>query len=162
MNETDRLEGKKVLIVDDEPDVLETLADLLSMCEVVTAESFEQGKKILESRTPDLAILDIMGVEGYDLLDVAVKNEVTAVMLTAYALTPEDISRSYAEGAAYFVPKEEMFDIPVFLNDILEAKDKGKSTWDSWIRRMADFCRRKFGPDWKEKDKIKWEKFPFH
>ena len=27
------LDGKKILIVDDEPDVLDTLEDLLSMCE---------------------------------------------------------------------------------------------------------------------------------
>ena len=35
MKDSNLLEGKKILIVDDEPDVLETLEDLLSMCVVV-------------------------------------------------------------------------------------------------------------------------------
>ena len=38
------LKGKTVLIVDDERDVLETLEDLLSMCEVVKASTFEEAK----------------------------------------------------------------------------------------------------------------------
>ena len=36
------LDGKRILIVDDEPDVLETLKDLLSACEVVKASSFDE------------------------------------------------------------------------------------------------------------------------
>jgi hypoxanthine phosphoribosyltransferase len=35
------LENKKVLIVDDEQDVLETMADLLDMCQIDTAPDFE-------------------------------------------------------------------------------------------------------------------------
>lgn len=34
------LDGKRILIVDDEPDVLEMLEDLLSMCDTVKATSF--------------------------------------------------------------------------------------------------------------------------
>ena len=39
------LAHKRLLIVDDEPDVLETLEDLLPMCELVTATSFEDAHK---------------------------------------------------------------------------------------------------------------------
>ena len=59
------LEGKRILIVDDEPDVLDTLADLLPMCVVTKASNFEQAKDLLESQYFDMAILDIMGVQGY-------------------------------------------------------------------------------------------------
>ena len=38
------LEGKKILIVDDERDVLETIEELLSMCKLVKAATFEEGK----------------------------------------------------------------------------------------------------------------------
>jgi CheY-like chemotaxis protein len=31
---TERLKGKRILIVDDEPDVLEALGELLDMCEI--------------------------------------------------------------------------------------------------------------------------------
>ena len=39
------LEGKRILIVDDEPDVLETLLELLDMCNIDTAPDFETAEK---------------------------------------------------------------------------------------------------------------------
>lgn len=162
MEKNDLLEHKKVLIVDDEPDVLETLRDLLEMCDVVEASSFEEAKELLETQHFDMAILDIMGVSGYELLEISSKKKVTAVMLTAYALTPGDVVKSHKGGAAYYIPKEEMVNITTLLNDILEAEEKGKDTWGGWLSRMASFCEKKFGPDWKSTDKDFWEKFPFH
>lgn len=162
MDEKNRLEGKKILIVDDEPDVLETLEDLLVRYEVSRASSFEAAKKLLEAEAFDFAVLDIMGVGGYELLKVAIEHDVTAVMLTANALTPEDVKKSYREGAAFYVPKEEMLNIETFLTDILEAKEKGKNPWERWYERLASFCERKFGPDWQADDKAFWDKFPFY
>ncbi|HJO62824.1 MAG: response regulator [Desulfobacterales bacterium] len=150
MEENHLLEGKRILIVDDEPDVLETLADLLTICVVKTASTFDQAKTLLESQYFDIAILDIMGVEGYELLKICNENKVIGVMLTAYAVTPENIKMSYHEGAASFVPKEEMTHITMFLNDILEAKEKGKNFWWRWFDRLADYCEKKFGPDWQK------------
>ena len=60
----DLLKGKTVLVVDDERDVLETLEDLLSMCEVLKASTFEEGELALETQAFDIAVLDIMGVDG--------------------------------------------------------------------------------------------------
>ncbi|MBW2437376.1 MAG: response regulator, partial [Deltaproteobacteria bacterium] len=107
MADKDRLEGKRILLVDDEPDVLDTLVDLLPMCETVKASHFKAAKDYLESEYFDLAILDIMGVEGYHLLEIANQRDVTAVMLTAHALSPENVVKSYKEGAASYLPKEE-------------------------------------------------------
>ena len=154
--------GKKILIVDDEPDVLETLEDLLPMCAVETASDFAGAKALLETRSFDLVFLDIMGVKGYELLDICAAKKITAVMLTACALTPEDVKKSFAKGAAYYLPKEEMVNITSFLADILEAKGQGKNTWESWYQRLASFCERKFGPGWQTKDKPFWDRFPFH
>ena len=47
------LDNKKILIVDDEPDVLEALVELLSMCEVVKASTFEDAKELLETQDFD-------------------------------------------------------------------------------------------------------------
>jgi len=47
MSDTNLLEGKKILIVDDEPDVLDVLEEMLDMCEVVKASSFDEAKKLL-------------------------------------------------------------------------------------------------------------------
>jgi DNA-binding NtrC family response regulator len=162
MAERKLLDGKRVLIVDDEPDVLETLDDLLSMCNVVRASNFKAAKDYLETEYFDLTILDIMGVEGYELLEIANQRKVTAVMLTAHALSPDNVVKSYKEGAASYLPKEEMVNIVSFLEDILEAQEKGKSTWVRWYDRMGSFFEKKFGPDWQNDEKEFWEKFPFY
>ncbi len=157
----DLIEGQRILIVDDEPDVLEALEELLPMCDLTKATTFEEAKKYLEDQEFDLAILDIMGVDGYRLLEIAGDKGVIPVMLTAHALSPEDTAKSYNEGAASYVPKEEMANIQVFLNDILEAKEKGKSFWWRWLDRLGPFYERTFGPDWQKKDKDFWKKFTY-
>lgn len=146
--------------MDDEPDVLETLEELLSMCDVVKATSFEEAKDSLETQYFDMAILDIMGVDGYKLLGIANKRKVMAVMLTAHAFSPEDTVKSFKQGAAYYVPKEKMSEITTYLNDILEAKEEGKSFWVRWFDRFASYYDDRFGADWAEKDKEFWDKFP--
>ena len=154
MPEKGLLEGKRVLIVDDEPDVLDTLEDLLAMCKLTKASTFEKAKEKLETQYFDIAILDIMGVEGYELLKITQERDVIGVMLTAHALTPDHIEKSFQEGAGSFVPKEKITDISVFLNDMLEAKEKGKSFWWRWFDRLADYFERKFGPEWQKKHGI--------
>lgn len=147
------LKGKKVLIVDDEPDVIEVLQDTLDMCEVTAAGSFEEAKKELESTSFDFAILDIMGVSGYELLEIAVAKKVTAVMLTANALTPEDTMKSFKEGAAFFVPKEKMGDMAAVLAGILDAQKKGRSTWLPFMGWAEAYYDAKFGPKWERHKK---------
>ncbi len=88
MNKADILAGKKILVVDDEPDILETLSELLDMCEVDTASSFLEAVTLLKKNVYHLAILDIMGVKGYDLLEATCKLNIPSIMLTAHALTP--------------------------------------------------------------------------
>lgn len=161
MAETKLLDGKRILLVDDEPDVLDTLEDLLPMCETVKASNFKAAKEFLETRYFDMTILDIMGVEGFQLLEIANQREVAAVMLTAHALSPDNIVKSYKEGAASYLPKEEMVNIVSFLNDILEAKEQGKSTWGRWYDRLGSFFEKKFGEDWPKDEKDFWENFPY-
>jgi DNA-binding NtrC family response regulator len=151
MTKRNLLEGKKILIVDDEPDILDTVAELLSMCRVKKALDFDSAKVLLERESFDIVILDIMGVRGYELLEFATGREMTAVMLTANAMSPENVEKSQKEGAAFFIPKEKMPDIALYLNDILEALEKGQNTWSRWVNRMADYFEEKFGPDWQKK-----------
>ena len=157
----DLLEGKKVLIVDDEPDVFETLEELLPMCSLVEASTFEDGREYLERDSFDIAILDIMGVDGYKLLEIANEKKVPAVMLTANALSVKDTVRSFKGGAASYVPKEEMINIETFLNDVLVAQENGKNLWGRWFERLGSFYEKKFGPDWQTSDKDFWNKFKY-
>ena len=159
MSEKSLLDGKRILTVDDEPDVLESLEELLPMCDVVKASSFNEAKELLESQYFDMAILDIMGVDGYELLEIAREKKVIAVMLTAHALSVEDTVKSYKEGAASYVPKDEMANITAFLEDILEAKEKGQNFWWRCLNRLGTYYEKKFGADWQNKDKEFWEDF---
>jgi DNA-binding response OmpR family regulator len=53
--------SKRVLIVDDEPDVLDTLAELVSAggYEVVTRGTFEEARKDITSDPPDILVTDV-------------------------------------------------------------------------------------------------------
>jgi DNA-binding NtrC family response regulator len=154
------LKDKKILIVDDEPDVLDVLEEMLDMCRVVKASSFDEARKYLESDHFDMVILDIMGVDGYKLLRIAKQKDMTAVMLTAHALTPDNLVKSIKEGADSYLPKEEMGKIRTFLVDILKSQTKGESPWEPWQRTLSSsYFERKWGAAWKEQDKEFWKKF---
>ena len=153
------ISGKRVLIVDDEQDVLDTLAGLLDICKIDTATSFEEGKNLLQDNVFDIAILDIMGVKGFDLLEIANKRGIPTLMLTAHSLSAESLKKSAEDGASYYAPKDEIDKIDLFVADVLEAKQKNKSAWIKVFERLGHFYDRKFGgPDWREKEQEFWEK----
>jgi len=153
------INGKRILIVDDEQDVLDTLADLLNMCKIDTATSFEEGRRLLEDNVYDVAILDIMGVKGFDLLAIATRRGTPALMLTAHALSEENLKKSAENGASYYAPKDRIDEIDVFVADVLEAKQKNKSAWIKVFERLGHFYDIKFGgADWRKKEQEFWEK----
>ena len=63
------LEQQTVLVVDDDPIILDSVHDLLvvSGYDVLTATDGKEGLEILEEKTPDIIISDIMMkmVDGY-------------------------------------------------------------------------------------------------
>ena len=160
MRERALLQGKKVLVVDDEPDVLDSLVEILDMCEVTQASSFEKARDFMEKKRFDLAVLDIMGVDGYKLLNIAKRKGITAVMLTAHALTPDNLVKSIQDGADSYIPKEQMANLTTFLTDILKSQDKGESPWQAWRKQATEsYFDRKWGRGWKEGHKAFWEDF---
>ena len=68
-----RLEGRKILIVDDDRDVLESIdaAFRAEGAETVLASDGNQGVKSCQEQTPDLVILDMMlpGRSGFLALE---------------------------------------------------------------------------------------------
>ena len=157
MADTNLLAGKKVLIVDDELDILESLKELLDMCEVVEASSYEQASQLLLKENFDIAVLDIMGVNGYGLLDIAHTRGIPSVMLTAHAFTSDNLVRSIKEGAYAYIPKEELVNIVVYLNDALKAQKEGKNPWKKWEQRLPEsYFERKWGAAWKDKNRDFW------
>ena len=148
MNTESPLSGKTILAVDDEPDVLDTLEELLDMCRVVKKSNYEDAVAYLNSEGPDLAILDIMGVNGFDLLQRSVAKKIDAVMLTAHAFSVEALKKSLDLGARAYLPKEKMADIVSFLEDVVTMEHK--ENWQRLFNRLGELLNATFGADWKK------------
>ena len=153
------LNGKRILAVDDEPDVLETLEDMLVDIPGLvldTAGDYESGYELLRSWTYDVVILDIMGVRGFDLLNAAVHLGVPAVMLSAHAVSPESVRQSIQMGARAFIPKEKMADIIPFLEDVLTLSRRGSVS--RMLHRLEGIFNKTFGAGWQTSQKDFWER----
>lgn len=148
------LKNKRLLAVDDEPDVLDTLQEDLETFEGLIldrATDYESGYHLLRSWTYDLVILDIMGVRGFDLLNASVSLGFPTVMLTAHALTVEAMEKSLEMGARAFLPKEKMAEIVPFLEDVLTLSYP--SGWQRLFDRLGSFFTTAFGPGWQIREK---------
>jgi DNA-binding NarL/FixJ family response regulator len=125
---------------------------MLEMCLLYKAKSYEEALEYLKGYTIDIAVLDIMGVNGFELLKRSVEKGIPTVMLTAHALTPEALKKSMKLGAVTFLPKEKMYDLKDFLEDVVLGE--GKPIWGQFFDRLGTYFEKRFGPDWKEKDKF--------
>lgn len=146
------LRDKVILVVDDEPDVLETVEEELDICLVHKATDYDTALQYLLSYTYDIVILDIMGVNGFELLKTSVSRGFPTVMLTAHALTPEALKRSIKLGAVSFLPKEKISELRSFLEDVVLGG--GKPVWQKLFEKLGSYFNKRFGPDWRERDKF--------
>ncbi len=114
-----------VLVVDDEPEVLEEVATVLKRanfdCECCTTA--EAAIALAESSPPDLIISDInlQGHSGLEMCEEIKKREALAdvpVMFLSGAQIPDIIRRSHAVGGTYYLRKP--FDATV----LVELVDK--------------------------------------
>jgi CheY-like chemotaxis protein len=140
------LDGKKILLVDDEPDVLFVLEEEIKMacpsCKIDQTTSYQDAVKRLDTQTYDLVVLDIMGVQGFDLLERAVKSNLKVAMLTAHALTPEALKRSFEMRARAYLPKEKIGQIVPFLEDVLTYEYL--PGWKRQFEKLEGFFAEKF------------------
>jgi CheY-like chemotaxis protein len=155
----DVLNGKRMLAVDDEPDILDILREELQRYGVAldSAVSYETALQLLVSYTYDLIILDIMGVRGFDLLKFAVTKDVPVVMLTAHALSPEALKKSIELGARAYIPKDEIDNICPFLEDVLTLSYG--SAWKRLFEKLGNVFGKHFGPEWRKTEKEFWDQF---
>ena len=153
------LKGKNILAVDDEEDILETIEDILDEADVDRASDYKSASEKIKENLYDLAVLDIMGVDGLKLLEEAVERGIPTVMLTAHAINPETLMESIRKGAIAYLPKETLSELDKLLSDLLSAHEQGKPPWKLLFEKLADYFDQRFGPDWQEKDKDFWSDF---
>ncbi len=130
--------GKKILIVDDEQDQVNSLAHILKNknYEVAEAYSGREGLRKLLEEKPDLLILDIMmdtDTEGFEIADMIRSNRPTSkykefkdipiIMLTA--INQATNSRFSLDMEESFLPDvKDFLTKPVKFDELLKAVQK--------------------------------------
>jgi DNA-binding response OmpR family regulator len=114
--------GRKILIIDDDHDILETTGSILAYegFEIHTADSVERGIELAEKVCPDIVLLDVMFPEsktqGFDAAR-AIKERfplLPIIILTA-------INREYAfEFTKEDIRAEEFLNKPVRTKKLIE------------------------------------------
>ena len=155
------LNGKSILAVDDEEDVLtvleEEIMEACPECKFDKATTYENAVAMLKSNHYDVVILDIMGVRGFDLLEQAVNRNLRVAMLTAHALTPDALKRSFEMKARAYLPKEKLGEIIPFLEDVL--KYEYLSGWKRLLEKLKEFFDSKFETDWEKTTGLNWSEW---
>lgn len=125
--------GRRILLVDDEPDILASLKTFIEMnmedVEVVVAESGQEALDILDDGPVDLAIVDykMAGMDGLEFLEKA-REQLTGVprlIITAYpdlSLAIEAINRHNID---YFFVKPVQ---PEAVIDVVKTFLEGEET----------------------------------
>lgn len=153
------LKGKRILAVDDEKDILDTIADVLEDAQVDRAADYATASRMIQEFRYDLAVLDIMGVNGLKLLEETVERGIPTVMLTAHAINPGTLMESIRKGAISYLPKETLVELEDLLNSLLESYERGEPPWKLLFDRLGGYFDKRFGPDWQARDREFWSEF---
>lgn len=111
----------KILVVDDEPNIVQTLQDRLEMNDylVVTANNGKEGLETALRERPDIILLDVIMpvMDGHEMLEALRQNpegkDCSVIMLTARSQM-QDIARANACGIEDYIVK------PFDLSELLE------------------------------------------
>lgn len=119
----------KVLVVDDEPNVLRSLVQYLTI-EEFTVETASNGQEALEkvgTFQPELILLDVMmpGMDGFEVLDKVKEmpghSDTPVIMLTAKDQS-SDVLKGYQSGAtSYLVKPFNLDELVETINQTLEG-----------------------------------------
>ena len=148
--QTSHLQGKQILAVDDDQDILEIIEEILDEAHLDTAMNYADAAQKIHDNHYDLAILDIMGVNGLKLLEATVEKAIPTVMLTAHAMTPDTLMESIRKGAISYLPKEKLAELDVLLDALLGAYLRGEPPWRLLFDNLGAYFDERFGPDWKK------------
>jgi CheY-like chemotaxis protein len=155
------LNGKRILAIDDEPDILtvleEEILEASPGCEFDKATTYHKAAELLRTQNYDVVILDIMGVRGFDLLELAVSRDFRVAVLTANALNPEALKRSFEMKARAYLPKEKMGEIVPFLEDVLMYDYL--PGWKGLLKKLEGYFDNTWGESWQKPDAQFWDKF---
>jgi DNA-binding response OmpR family regulator len=124
------MSGKYILIVDDDPDLVETVSMMLESKGYEVGKAYDgiEGEEAIKKRRPDVLILDVMmpRKNGYELCKELKSNkwtqDIPVVLLTAVGEAVPTTSYSHAEGMA--VEAEDFIPKPVDAATLVEAVER--------------------------------------
>ncbi len=127
-----KLQKTRILVVDDEPNIVQTLQDRLEMndYEVFTATNGKDGLEAAIQNRPDIILLDVIMpmMDGHEMLETLRKEpegkEVSVIMLTARSQM-QDIARANACGIEDYIVKP--FDLSELLEKIENVLENRKA-----------------------------------
>jgi CheY-like chemotaxis protein len=103
------LDGLLVLLVDDEDDARQMMAQMLSLygAKVIPACSAEEALSVLGHEHPDVMVSDVgmPGQDGYELIQQVRSNEAGTKSRLPAVAQPKDRMRALAAGFQHHVPK---------------------------------------------------------
>jgi two-component system cell cycle response regulator DivK len=120
--------SKRVLVIEDHEENRRILRLLLASagCEVIEAETGEDGVTLAETARPDLILMDIQlpGLDGYEATRRIKANpalrHIPIIVVTSYALSGDDVKAFEAGCDGYvtkpFVPRELLAKIRAHLS----------------------------------------------
>lgn len=122
----------KILVVDDEPNIVQTLKDRLEMndYDVVTACNGDEGLKTAKEESPDLILLDVIMpiLDGHEMLEQLRQEDwgrdISVIMLTARSQS-QDIKRARECNIDDYIIKP--FDLSELLEKIEGILERRKS-----------------------------------
>jgi len=123
----------KILIVDDEPNIVRTLKDRLEMNEydVITGSNGQEGLERAIKDQPDIILLDVIMplMDGLEMLEALRRrpecSNMAVIMLTARSQT-QDIARAKSCGIEDYIVKP--FDLSELLEKIENIAEHRKVT----------------------------------
>jgi DNA-binding response OmpR family regulator len=153
------IKGKHILAVDDEWDIIETIQEILDEAKLDFAQDYKTASEKIRQKQYDLAILDIMGVNGIKLLEECIEHNIPAIMLTAHAMNPETLMQSIKKGAISYLSKEHLSELDSLIDELMEAQSKGIPAWKLLFEKLGSRFDRRFGQGWKDSHKDFWDDF---
>ena len=147
------LTGKKILFAGSEPDISwkvlgEKILGACPNCMLDRATTYSAATRMMEAQKYDVVILDIMGVRGFDLLELAVSRKIKVAMFTEHDLNPKTLELSFKKGARTYIPQEKLGEIVPYLESILATAYL--PGWGYLLSKVADFFDGIFEPAWKQ------------
>ena len=153
MSKTSFLKDKRILVVDDEWDVLESIHDHLSSACIDITSDRDNALEYISNNRYDFAILDIMNGHGIELLEECVKKDIPAIILITATAPRELLMEAVKKGAVSYLAKKHLDELKTLIYQLFASQDQGNPEWKLMFKKLQEISNGDF---WTGSEK-KWD-----